>query len=211
MTDNMSISLKSNQLKISLLLARRLNTKELYSIKIPKDEYDISCEFTFENDKKLILRDNISIENCIEIILDKENTIICHKDSDYINKLYYIIYKAINYRRYGDVNKDYIIERDIIENVAKSIATYCTLKDIYRLEYLIDVADYSHYSLPFKLISNVHFSFTIENFICCFNIYEDGVKRHNDTYYFQDIKLGRSKLELILQKIKSILKEESSQ
>ena len=196
-----NISIRKYQLQLALILARGFESEELEQILIPKNIHNISCSYTF-GDRSFSIDDSYIDNHYIKIIINDKTELDCVKDPNTIKALEYILSKAVNYRNYGNIEADTIVERDVYDSFSKSIHKFVDFNDIIQMEYLIINMEpedpymkqrikINHNNIYFQLV-------TTHRFGMIKLVIGDG--ESEEFFYFRNTKVGRAKIVNILHK-----------
>ena len=200
-----NISIRKYQLQLALILARGFESEELEQILIPKNIHNISCSYTF-GDKSFSIDDSYIDNHYIKITINDRTELDCVKDQNSIQVLEYILSKAVNYRNYGNIEADKIVEREVYDNFSRSIHKYVNYNDIIQMEYLIlnmypndlyikSKVELSHNGPFFALVTSHRFGMI--KFIV-------GNGDSEEFFYSRNTKVGRAKIVNILHKSRNM-------
>lgn len=196
-----NISIRKYQLQLALILARGFKSEELEQIMIPKNIHNISCSYTFGN-KSFSIDDSYIDNHYIKITINNKIELDCIKEPKSIEALEYILSKAVNYRNFGNIEADRIIERDVYDSFSKSIHKFVNSDDIIQMEYLLismnendpylkQKVQLTRNKVYFQLVTSHRFG------MIKFLIGNDTSEEY---FYFRNTKVGRAKIVNILHK-----------
>lgn len=206
-----NISIRKYQLQLALILARGFKAEELEQIKIPETIHNISCEYKFGS-KTFRIDDSYIDTHYIKIIINDKTELDCVKDPNSIQALEYILSKAANYRNYGNIEADIIIEIDVYNTFSKAITKYIDFDTLIKLEYILlnysqsNIIDYFKNKV-YLTYNNAYFRLLSDERYGMLKLIVGDDDIGEDYFYFRDSKVGRAKIVNILHKAKNIIIE----
>ena len=206
-----NISIRRYQLQLALILARGFTAEELEQIKIPENIHDISCEFKFD-DKTFRIDDSYIDKHYIKIIINDKTELDCVKDQNIIQALEYILSKAANYRNFGNIEADTIIEIDVYNAFSSAVTKYIDFDTIIKLEYML--VNYTQSKMSeyytnkiYLSYNNAYFSLLPDERFGMLKLILGDDNLGEIYFYFRNSKVGRAKIVNILHKAKNLIIE----
>lgn len=206
-----NISIRKYQLQLALILARGFKSEELEQIKIPENIHDISCVYAFDN-STFRIDDSYIDKHYIKIIINNKAELDCVKDPNVIQALEYILSKAANYRNFGNVEADIIVEMDVYNSFSKAVTEYLDFDTIIKLEYILLQYNQNKDSDYFKdkitlSYNNAYFRLITDERFGMYKLVIGDDDKGEIYFYFRNSKVGRAKIVNILHKAKNIIIE----